>query len=293
MKRKISISASFQGVIATGPFENSRPSFSAAEEFEIEADDKSIDAVAASTIEVRHGELQALCYNAFKNMEQMAAAEKIQKEFKHLRILDCPNCGKKHPSITTIRDFDRKAFYCTDEELEIAIALGCIQDIRCREFVKTGQWLKAEQIPLCKPHLLTLKGKTVGHNDFDFPAFLAEFPITDMQNGERMWDCENEITFEPDLIATTKGWNIGTKTKPVILEDLTTVFDYKRNVDKDSAFIQMSVCAKKLGLKRMVAIPVNGETQQGYSKPIISNDVNGYFEIALEKRRQFRKRYGI
>lgn len=102
--------------------------------------------------------------------------------------------------------------------------------------------------------------------------------------GERLWDCENELTFEPDFFGTPEGdW----------AENVPTVFDWKRNVDKVSAFTQMSVIAKKKGLTQMVAIPVNGETAQGFSKAVISKDVNGYFEIAMDKRRKFRKRYGI
>jgi hypothetical protein len=103
----------------------------------------------------------------------------------------------------------------------------------------------------------------------------------------------NEITYESDLIGVTKGWNIGTKKEPIILQDLETVFDYKRNVDKDKAFMQMSVAAKHKGLKRMVAIPVNGEPERGWSKPVINNDVDGYFEMLMDKRKKFRKRYGV
>jgi hypothetical protein len=157
--------------------------------------------------------------------------------------------------------------------------------LRCRHYVATGNWLEAKEIDVCKPHLVTLKGTGAEPNAFNFEAFLKKYPLKDMKNGERFYNCELEITGEPDLFATPDKWDFA--------ESVPTVLDYKRNVDKLSAFTQMSVIAKHFGLTQMVAIPVNGETAQGFSKPIVSKDVNGYFEVFMDKRRKFRKRYGL
>lgn len=277
--RKVELGGSMEALVATGPFENQRVFFHFKESLEGEFTD-------AELLEKQKALFKTHVADLIELQEKELAIKAIQKEFKHLRILKCPECGKSHPSITTIRDFDSKGFYCTDAELDIAIALGCIQDIKCRHFIQTGEWKTAKEIEACWPHLVTLKGtgKEMDADSFNFPGFLKKYPIKDMKVGVRLWDCENEITFEPDFFGTPDGdW----------AENVPSVFDWKRNVDKLSAFTQMSITAKKLGLKQMGAIPVNGETAQGYSKPVMNKDVDGYWEIALDKRRKFRKRYGI
>jgi hypothetical protein len=284
--RKVELCGSMEALVSTGPFENQRVFQSFKEVLEGDFTDQEL-------IEKQKELFKRFCADPIEFQERELAIKAIQKEFKHLRILKCPHCQKSHPSITTVRDFDSKGFYCTDRELEIACALGCIQDIKCRHYVETGKWLEAKEIDACKPHLVTLKGTGAEPNAFNFQAFLKEYPIKDMKNGERLWDCENELTFEPDLFGIPIGWNLGTKKEPNILKEVPTVFDYKRNVDKLSAFTQMSAIAKKIGITQMVAIPVNGETAQGFSKPVVSTDVDGYFEVAMDKRRKFRRRYGI
>lgn len=265
--------------VATGQYENQDVFFSHKEILEGEFTDEQL-------VEKQKYLFKTFCSEPIEFQEKELAIKAIEKEFKHLRILLCHSCGKKHPSITTIRDFDSKGFYCTDSELDIAIALGTIQDLRCRHFVSTGEWKEAKELEACWPHLLALKGtgKELEVNDFNFPAFLKKYPLKDMSVGTRLWDCDNEITFEPDLFGTPVGdW----------ADNVPTVLDWKRNVNKLSAFTQMAITAKRLGLKQMIAIPVNGETAQGFSKPVISKDIDGYWEIVLDKRRKFRKRYGV
>lgn len=275
--RKVELGGSMEALVSTGPFENQRVFFHFKECLEGEFTD-------ADLLQKQKLLFKTHVSDLVEEQERILGIKAIEKEFKHLRILNCPHCGRKHPSITTVRDFDSKGFYVSDAELDIAIALGYIQDLRCRHYIATGKWLEAKDIDACKPHLVTLKGTGAEANAFNFEAFLKKYPLKDMKNGERFFNCELEITGEPDLLATPVGdW----------AENIPSVLDYKRNVDKLSAFTQMSVIAKHYGLNQMIAIPVNGETAQGFSKPVISKDVNGYFEVFMDKRRKFRKRYGL
>ena len=275
--RKIELAFSLEALVSTGPFENQRVMHSFKEILETDCTDEEISAIQKE-------KFRKFCLVPTELQERELSIKAIQKEFKHLRLLPCPHCEKKHPSITTVRDFDSKGFYCTDAELEIAVALGSIQDIKCRHFVNHGEWKDAKDLEACWPHLVALKGTDKNPDAFNFLAFLKKYPIKDMKDGVRFFNCDWEITSEPDLFGTPEGdW----------AENIPSVFDYKRNVDKLSAFTQMSVIAKHHGLKQMIAIPVNGDTQQGFSKPVVSKDVDGYFEIAMDKRRKFRKRYDI
>lgn len=267
-----------QALVSTGPFENQTVFQSFKEVLEGDFTDEQLQ-------EIQRDKFNKFCVKPIELQEQELSIKAIEKEFKHLRILACPLCFKKHPSITTVRDFDSKGFYCSEQQLDIAIALGMIADIKCRHYVETGKWVPAKEIEACWPHLVTIKGTGEDADAFKFDAFLKKYPLKDLKNGERFFNCEMEITSEPDLLATPVDWDIA--------ESVPSVLDYKRNVDKLSAFTQMSVIAKHYGLTQMIAIPVNGDTAQGFSKPVVSKDVNGYFEIAMDKRRKFRKRYGI
>lgn len=276
--RKVEICGSMEALVSTGPFENQRVFQSFKEVLEGEFTDEELQ-------QIQKDKFKKFCSDPIEFQERELSIKAIEKEFKHLRLLPCPKCGKKHPSITTVRDCDSKGFYCTDAELELARAQGCITDLKNRHFFATGEWLEAKDLPQCAPHLLVLKGSGLDPNLFNLPAFLKKYPIQDTKNGERFFNCELEVTGEPDLIATPVGWDFA--------ESVPSVLDYKRNVDKLSAFTQMAVYAKQYGLTQMIAIPVNGDTAQGFSKPVVSDRIDEYFEVFMDKRRSFRKRYGI
>lgn len=281
--RKFELGGSFETLIPTVQFGNKTVFIHFKESYEGDYTDEQIRIL-------QDEKYKKFCIEPAELQEKEILMDCVQKELKDLRILRCPKCNELHPSVTTVRDFEDKFEYT--ETLAVATAEGCIEDIRCRHFVSTGEYLPASKIPQCKPHLQILKGSG-SQNNFDFTAFLKAYPITDMKNGEREWDCERGITYEPDLLGVTNAWDIGTKKEPSIIQDLPTVFDYKRTPDKVKAFTQMSICAKNNGLKRMVIIPVKTDNQKGYCDPIIENDVDGYIEILMEKRRKFRRRYGI
>ena len=61
---KIKISAGFSGVIATGSFQNARPSYTA--EIEVEVDDKKF----VESVDKYQKTLQEICYRNFKQDEQ-------------------------------------------------------------------------------------------------------------------------------------------------------------------------------------------------------------------------------
>lgn len=276
--KTIKISGGFTGKVATGSYENSSPSFF------IEETVENCTWTDGEILE-RSQFLTNKCKEMFDGIAKALTIERIKNDFKFLRILDCPKCGLKHPSVTTVRDFDKKGFYCTEAELELARAYGIIQDLRCKHFISTGKWVEAKEITSCAPHLVTLKGSGVDANWYNFPAFLKKYPLKDMKNGERFFNCEVGITGELDMIGTPDGWDFA--------EAVPSVVDYKRTIDKLSLFTQLSCYAKHHGLKQMIGIPVGGDSQQGFSKPVVSTQVDEYYEIFMDQRRKFRSTYGL
>lgn len=280
MKRTIKVGASFSGKIATGPYENANPGFYAEEVFDTELEGAALD----SLINRRQQELHAISYRQFQGVEYSAAVERIEKEKKGIRLY--PRGDKKYPSVTSILGFEGLGFFCSDEDLEQYAAQGIITHARVAHYINTNKWVNPIEIPECWPHLHTLKTGKLGlsWDCADFPAFLKKYPIENMRNGEIVYNDELGYAGTPDFFGVPKFDGA---------EAVETCFDVKRTVDKVKNFTQTAAYSVPLGVKQLCIIPLNDETQQKFSKPLVSKNVGEYFEIFAQKREAFRKRYGI
>lgn len=277
MKRTLKISASFQGVIPTGSYQNSRPAFGAEETFEIDIDG-SVDKI----IEMRQKQLEEICYKNFEAEALKAKIIKIRNDRKDFRFYQLPN-GEEVPSVTSILNYDSE-FLVSDEELKQYASQGNIIHAQVSEFISTGVWKEPKDIEGTTADLFILKKGSLGLSldGWDFQAFLKKYPITDMTNGIACINAEHKYGGTPDLIGTYEGKK--------------TICDIKRTPEKVKNFIQMAAyakCLNGLGIEQMMIIPLNDKTEQGFSKPMISSDIEKYFELFLYKRREFRKIYDI
>lgn len=186
MKRKITISASFSGVIPVCEFGNSRPGFASGEEFEIEYKDKQeLDFI----IEERQRELMAICLQNFNMEAERAKVQKVKNDLKNFRFYKTGD-GEEFPSVTSISGYD-KEFFVGDEDLKIYAAQGNIYDAEIRNFVRTGEWKDSKDILECTADRFILKsrslssGKSLSLEPCAFRAFLEKYPITELQSCEK------------------------------------------------------------------------------------------------------------
>lgn len=290
MKRKLKISSSFSGVIASGSYENSRPGFAVEEEFEMDTDQQSeIDFV----IETRQEQLHVLCYERFKSVEQQMIVDRIQKERKDIRFYLAPN-GKKYPSVTSVLNYDAD-FAVTPHQLQQYASQSNIAHARTAHFITTGVWAEPKELKECHTDIVICVKGDLGL-DIDagsFPNFLEDYPILEMNNGETIFDDELEIAGTPDLIGVPdieKGkWK---KAFPGI-KKVKTVFDVKRTVDEEKNLCQIFSYGKPLGIVQACIVPINNKTKQGFSVPVISDKKDFYLAIMSNKRKAFRERFGI
>jgi hypothetical protein len=276
---KIKVSSSFSGKIPTGSFQNSAPGFHAEVELETglegEALEREIDSIQKS--------LHGLCYQNFKIVADAARVEKIKSDLKSFRFYPTPYGD--FPSVTTIIDPDFKAFVGEDE-LKVAISEGNICHARAAHYIKTGQWVDVKELEGIAPDLLVCKGKFL--DAWDFPGFLKKYPLTDMKNGVLVVNQEHRYAGTPDgeglyPLGGEKGADV-----------VPTIFDFKRTPDKEKNFIQMAAYAKCLPhIKQMMIIPTNPDNQQGFQKPILSSGIDKFFEVFIQRRKDFLATYGI
>lgn len=277
MLRKIKITASFQGVLPVASYANVRPAFGAEEEFEIETETtKDVDEI----IETRHKELQSICSRSFEQEAVKAKVQKITADRKDFRFYKLPS-GEEVPSVTSIINYDSE-FLVDSEELKQYASQGNLIHAQVAEFIKTGEWKNPKDIEGTTADLFIIKKGSLGLSldGWDFPSFLKKYQITKMENGVPVLNEEHKYGGLPDLIG--------------IYEGKKTLCDVKRTPDKVKNFIQMSAYAKCLsGIEQLMIIPLNDRTEQGFSKPMLTSDIEKYFELFLYKRREFKKVYDL
>lgn len=279
MKKKLKISSAFSGVVATGSYENARPAFSAEQEFEVDCQtEEEINYV----IEEVQSQLHVICYEKFKAVEQQMIAERIQKERKDIRFYE--KDGVKYPSVTSIINFDSD-FFCSETELQQYASQSNITHARVAEFIKSGKWVEPKELSECWTDIvICTKGDLQLDIDAgDFPAFLKKYPMKEMKN------FDDPVFNEEFLFA-------GTPDFQALVDEIPTLADVKRTIDKIKLFMQTAAYSKCKGLeniKQLMGIELNNKTQQGFSKPVIEIRIDNYFSMFLQKRKSFKERYGI
>jgi len=279
MKKTIKISGGISGVIATGSFQNLRPSFSWEE---------TIEDCSMTDIEIndRIKELYNKGFAMLKEAEQKAIVERIQRERKDLRFIISEK-GNILPSVTSIINFDAD-FFVSPEELSQYASQGNIIDAKVKHYIETKKWVAGKDLQdLWTDIVILTKGSLKLDIDVgDFPMFLEKYPITDMKVGERFMFDEEGYCGEPDFIGM-----------PDFKEALKipTIFDVKRTPDKIKNGMQISAYCKYHKIKQGIIVPLNDKTNQGYSKSVIYDEksLEGFFKMFKEKQKDFKQRYNV
>lgn len=275
MKHKIKVSSGFQGVIPTGSFQNSRPSFNAEVEFEVDTKEE-----VSLAVETMQEELYQICREKFNNVAEQEKIVKIKNDRKDFRFYQSP-VGEL-PSVTSILNYDSD-FLIPDDELKQYGSQGSIIHAQVADYITTGVWHKPQEIEGTTADLFILKSGSLSLSldGWDFQSFLKKHPIENLSNGTVVINEHERYAGLPDGFGLVGG--------------VLTIFDIKRTPEKTKNFMQMAAYAKASGkdIKQMMIIPLNDKTEQGFSKPIISTDINKYYELFQFKRKEFRKIYGI
>jgi len=278
---KIKISAGFSGVIATGSYENARPSYGV--EVEFEERDLSIDKVS-DIVKEGQKRLQDICYGNFKHDEEVQTIERINKERQDFRFYD------GYPSVTSIIGWDSD-YFIKPEELAQYAAQGNIIHAQVTHFITTKKWNEPKDIEGTWADIVILKkgNLQLPINGWDFPAFLKKFPLVRMEIGKGIKSNKHKFAGTPDI-------------RKCYFEEKKTLADVKRTPDKIKNFKQMAayiLAEEEQGeapYEQMMIIPLNDKTQQGFSKPLICvgrDKIKQYQDMFLRDRETFKKRYGI
>jgi len=275
-KIKIKVSAGFSGVIATGSYENARPSYSAEMEFEI--DDMLPEQVSEHISKVQK-QLQEVCYGNFKSDEQKSIVERIDRERKDIRWYG------EYPSVTSIINWDAD-FFVSQEELQQYASQGNLIDAQVKHFIRTGTWEKAEKIEGTWSDMVILKRGSLALSleGWDFPAFLKKYPLEKMEVGKPVVSHKHRFGGTSDI-------------RICYFNGKKTLADVKRTPEKVKHFKQCAAYAiaeeenGESPYEQLMLVPLNDKTEQGFSKPIITTEIGQYKAMFLADRENFKKRF--
>lgn len=282
MKKKITISGSVSGTIATGSFQNLKPTFTWEETFENFGAEMTDIAIQS-----RRKELYDMSYSLLKDAENKAIIERIQQERADLRFVASPTSGKSLPSATSIINYDAD-FFVSPEDLRQYASQSQIVHAKVGHYIDTGNWVEAKELAdIWTDMVIVTKGSLkLPLETGDFPGFLKKYPIEKMENGYRGFD---------DTIGYCGEFDFKGLPKFKEVESTLTVFDIKRTPSKIKDGMQLAAYCNLVNAKQGIIVPLNDKTQAGYSKPIIysGEELEGYFKMFLQKRKDFKKRYSI
>ena len=153
---------------------------------------------------------------------------------------------------------------------------------------ETGEWNTNNIMPEDRALLENGSEKLIDTiPQFNFPGFMAEHGKEIVFSGgeERGYNDEHSFTGQPD------AWGF--------VEDKKTIFDIKTgSINEDECFMQMAAYAymplhPAWGSEVMIIIPLTAKNKSGYQKPIISEDVDGYYQKFLAKLNELKRSVGL
>lgn len=278
--KSVHITVSVTGKIPRKLYENYQPYFSVQEIYH-EAPE-----LTDTWRSERQSFLQDQLNSQFEKTRERIVLEEIQSQFKNLRFTLNPEDGRKYPHVTDILYWDAE-FYISQEELSQYGARGSAIHAMIDNWILTKTW---NEDAINKRDLILLKTGSLrlydSLPDINFLAFMEEYG-KDMKFGEGEFRAFNKEQFycgQPDRIGTYK------KKK--------TIFDWKCRAVKDDDLKQTAMYCKMddtrlKGIEQMVIVPLNPTNKSGYGRPVVSCEIEKYYNLALRDRQDYKEKFGI
>ena len=288
MKRTVKITASCNGTISTGQWENEKPFYGVEEVIEdCNLSDKGISD--------RQKELSRLCYSQFKAQANLSYTEKIEKQYQNIRFYN--NDGVRVPSVTSILGWD-KDFHIPEDELNQFGCRGTLIHKQVEIFLTTGEWKSPQDIEECAFEYKSVAEGSLGldFEDVNFRAFFTDYPFKTLEVEKSIVNKEHEYGGRLDILCVIEPENKGKWEKiEGVKFDEPTILDIKTstNLNDTNGLTQQSAYSKAIDVKQIGLIHLTKSNKCGFAKPIITTNIERYWNLFLNKRNEFRRRYGV
>lgn len=274
--KEVVITASYTGKISTGSFENESPFFSLQETW---SGNMALDRIAA-----RQEFLSRQCYDKFLECENRAMIERIQRQRKDIRFY--PVGKESYPSITSIIGWD-KDFFISEEDLVQYAARGTIFHKQAEIYLNTGVWKEANDIPEVHRELVVVKKGSLSLNidGYGLEGFCSKYKLVTADTEQVSYNHTHKYAGRRDWKGTIDG--------------VPSLVDWKtsQKIDKNYALQQLAAhlhCPDNDDVQQVMAVPVNNDTVQKFSKPLVMKreELEDYWQAFLRSRENFKYRFG-
>jgi hypothetical protein len=279
IRKDVTIGDEIGGVFSTGAFENERHLASLSITF------KEVD-WDLEEIQARRKVIYETLYKELEYREGISRQKAIEKFYKDIRWYTGQN-GSKYPSVTSIIDFANPIKWWVDENQKRALAArGQVGDLILQKYIETGQIFEPEKIPEAIKYLGIMETERLEMTG-DLYSFIVKFKVRFLRGHQTVINHEHKYGGQLDAVGFFEG------------DPKLTLFDLKwYNPDKKGrirTLKQMSAYAKALPdtIEQICIIPIHGNNEQGFSKPIISDGIEEYFKMFLLDRQEFTKTFGV
>jgi len=289
MKKDIRVGVNLGATLSSGPYENIKPEFSFSVTYKdvekFPAEEFGGDLINAM---VAQKSAYDRLYKQIEHVEAQAMQKAIEKFHKNIKWYTDEKTGERWPSVTSVIDFANPIDWFVDDNRKRGLASrGMVVDMVLQEFIKdSSQWISPEQIPEALRHLSIMKdtGVELGGN---LPAFVEKFDVKFVSGHCNVVNRKDKYSGEPDAICTFGD------DPTLVLADLKSFNPDAKGKLRTLKQISAYIMACETKCEKMAILPIHGGNQQGYSKPVITDEIEKYYEMFLADRKVFFDTFGI
>jgi len=280
-KRTVEVAYSLGSKIPLGDYENINPIFSVKETLELEGKE-TFDKKA--------------CFKDFKRLlkgliateREEAKIDFIERLHSNILFHTNPEDKRRYPSVTSIiSPYGIPAKYVSPEDLNQHAALGKIVHHVIAHYLREMEWINPRSVIELQEEFLILDGGTkdlrledVKYKEW-FAKYCKDFNFNGSRIEQRFFNKEHFYTGQPDVI-------------PCLYRGESCVLDFKSgSIDKAKFSRQIAAySADDLTRKGVIAV-LKSDTKDGFSKPVVIDNLEYWFGRFLIDRAAFRKLFGV
>ena len=235
-------------------------------------------------IEERQKFLSEFLQEEMRRREAESWQKSLEKRISDIKWYPISN-GLKFASVTSIiNEVNPIKWWVDDHQRRGLAARGQAGDIVLQQFFKTGIWMDPKLIPEAYRWVEIMKTEKIQFNG-NLPAWYEKYQPKFTKGHFIVINHEYRYAGEPDLSGT--------------LSNITTLFElkwfYPDEKARVRAFKQLAAYAMAMDIppEQLCIISIHDKAKQGYSAPIVTTDIQAYWEMFLQDRSEFKKMFNI
>lgn len=239
-------------------------------------------------IEKKRVQLKELLRKELAERERQSYQKYLQRLRKDIRWGKIGN--ELYPHVTSILEtVNPTDFYMDKDKLRAYAARGQVLDIVLQKFIQEGKWYDPmKELPETWKYLKQMKVHKLEMSG-NLPGWVEKYKPVFKVGHQQIVNHRYKYVGEPDVAFG-------------FLNDIPTMFELKNRSsmskqEKLKAFKQNAAYANGENLENKVEqlciIIINDDTKQGFSQPVVTTEIEKYFDLFLTDLFEFREMFNL